>query len=191
VNVKPTALPEVLIVELERFTDDRGFFLERYHEEKFARLGLPGTWRQDNHSRSRRGVLRGLHYQLRRPQGKLVWCARGSAFDVAVDIRAGSPTFGQWASITLTEDLPQLLWIPPGFAHGFCALSDMTDIIYKCTEVYVPSDERGLAWNDPELGIRWPVTPPILSPRDRDFPQLRDAMTELPAYAAPVTTAGR
>jgi dTDP-4-dehydrorhamnose 3,5-epimerase len=191
VDVRATALPDVLIVELRSFADDRGFFVERYHEEEFARLGLPTTWRQDNHSHSRRGVIRGLHYQLHRPQGKLISCVRGRVFDVAVDLRVGSPTFRQWVGMTLADDTPWLLWIPPGFAHGFCALSDSADVLYKCTDVYVAADERGIAWNDPELAIAWPVEDPVISTRDRQLPLLSDAMDYLPAYPQRATSGVR
>jgi dTDP-4-dehydrorhamnose 3,5-epimerase len=184
VDVTPTSLPGVVLITLDTFADDRGFFVERYRDERFATTGLPTVWRQDNHSRSRRGVLRGLHYQLSRPQGKLVSCISGSVFDVAVDVRVGSPTFGKWVGVTLTGDAPQLLWIPPGFAHGFCTTSDVADVTYKCTDVYVPDDERGIIWNDPELAIRWPLSPPILSRRDREFPSLKHATALLPQYRA-------
>jgi dTDP-4-dehydrorhamnose 3,5-epimerase len=189
--VKVTALeiPEVLLLELDVFRDERGHFFERYHEERFAKHGLPTEFRQDNHSRSRRSVLRGLHYQLRHPQGKLVSCIRGRIFDVAVDIRVGSPTFGRWVGVELEEEKPELMWIPPGFAHGFCALSGMAEVQYKCTDLYVPHDDRGVLWSDPELHIDWPITDPILSKRDRVLPSLRAA--ELPIYAAPMPEALR
>jgi dTDP-4-dehydrorhamnose 3,5-epimerase len=186
VDVSPTALPEVKLVTLDAHPDERGFFVERYREERFASLGLPTQWPQDNHSRSRRGVLRGLHYQLTKPQGKLVACLHGAIFDVAVDVRVGSPSFGKWVGVELTGDVAQLLWIPPGFAHGFCALSDVADVTYKCTSVYVAADERGVAWNDPEMAIRWPVEDPVMSRRDRELPRLADA--ELPRFAAAAVT---
>jgi dTDP-4-dehydrorhamnose 3,5-epimerase len=186
-DVTPTQLPEVLLIDLVKRSDDRGFFLEHYHEQRFAALGLPIAWRQDNRSRSYANVLRGLHYQLARPQGKLVACLRGEVFDVAVDVRVGSPTFGQWAAVELSEDRPQVLWIPPGYAHGFCALSDVADLLYKCTDVYVGDDERGIIWNDPDLRIDWPVRQPMLSSRDRALPALRDATAQLPRFAtAPI-----
>ena len=184
-NVKATALAEVLLIDLDVFADQRGHFFERYNEVRFTEHGLPTTFRQDNQSRSKRNVLRGLHYQLNRPQGKLVSCLRGTVFDVAADIRVGSPTFGAWVGVELTEDRPQLLWIPPGFAHGFCAMSDVAEIEYKCTDVYVPSDDRGIVWSDPELDIEWPVTRPILSDRDRGLPKLSSAHGNLPQYVAP------
>ena len=182
-NVTATTIPEVLLVDLDVFTDDRGSFVERYHAERFAKWGLPTDFRQDNHSRSHRGVLRGLHYQLRHAQGKLVSCVRGSVFDVAVDIRVGSPTFARWVGTTLSEDKPQLMWIPQGFAHGFCALSDLAEVEYKCTDFYVPADEHGILWSDPEIGVNWPVASPLVSRRDRHLPKLRAA--ELPLFSAP------
>lgn len=181
-KVTPTALPEVLLIELDVFPDERGFFVERYHEERFAKLGLATVWRQDNHSRSRRGVLRGLHYQLRRQQGKLISCVSGSVFDVAVDVRAGSPNFGKWVGVTLSGDKAQLLWIPPGFAHGLLALSEHADVNYKCTELYSPADERGILWCDPDLKIQWPASSPILSARDKGLPALRDTR-DLPQFS--------
>ena len=180
-KVTPTALPEVLLIELDAFPDERGFFVERYHEERFAKLGLATVWRQDNHSRSHRGVLRGLHFQLRRQQGKLISCVAGSVFDVAVDVRIGSPTFGKWVGVTLSGDKAQLLWIPPGFAHGLLALSEQADVNYKCTELYSPADERGILWSDPDLQIQWPVSNPILSERDQRLPMLSET-PDLPQF---------
>jgi dTDP-4-dehydrorhamnose 3,5-epimerase len=171
----PTRLPGVIIVEPQVFRDDRGFFREVHRDELFRASGLPDRFRQDNHSHSRRDVLRGLHFQLSRPQGKLVTVIRGAVFDVAVDVRVGSPNFGQWVGVTLTEQEPRALWIPPGFAHGFCAVSDVADVLYKCTDVYVPSDEKGIIWCDSSIGIDWPVTKPILSPKDEQYPTLREA----------------
>jgi dTDP-4-dehydrorhamnose 3,5-epimerase len=188
VDLKQTSLPDVVVIRLDEHTDDRGFLVEQYHEPRFAAAGLPTTWRQDNHSRSKAGVLRGLHFQIGRPQGKLVACLRGTVFDVAVDVRVGSPTFGRWTSVTLSENLPQLLWIPPGFAHGFCAMSEVADITYKCTDVYAPGNERGVVWNDKEIGVEWPIREPILSPRDRALPSLRDVMNELPRYSGLTTS---
>jgi dTDP-4-dehydrorhamnose 3,5-epimerase len=177
-------LPEVLLIEPVIHSDERGWFFEAFRDERWAEHGLPTNFRQDNASRSKRGVLRGLHYQLQHPQGKLISCISGSAFDVAVDIRLGSPTFGAWIGIELTWDKPQLLWIPPGFAHGFYARSDATVIQYKCTDVYVPWDDHGILWCDPELKIEWPAQAPFLSPRDRDLPTLRQARANLPHYTA-------
>jgi dTDP-4-dehydrorhamnose 3,5-epimerase len=160
-------LPEVVLVEPRVIRDDRGFFLETWHEQRYREGGIPGPFVQDNHSQSVRGTLRGLHAQVRRPQGKLVRAVRGEIFDVAVDIRPGSPTFGRWTGATLTSDNFHQLWVPPGFAHGFCVLSDLAEVEYKCTDVYVREDEIAIAWNDPEIGIDWPVAAPLLSPRDR------------------------
>ena len=180
-RILPTTLPGVLTIEPRVFQDDRGFFLEAFNADRFASHGLPQLFRQDNHSRSTRGVLRGLHYQLRRPQGKLVSVIRGSVFDVAVDIRRGSPTFGRWYGTVLREEEPKQLWIPPGFAHGFCTLTDVADFVYKCTDVYVPEDDRGILWSDPAIGIEWPVRDPLLSDKDRRLPCLADPAAELPS----------
>ena len=180
--IQETALPGVLIIEPKVFRDDRGFFLEAFNEQRFAASGLPTTFRQDNHSRSLRNVLRGLHYQLRRPQGKLLTVVSGVVFDVAVDIRRGSPHFGQWFGATLSADKPQYIWIPPGFAHGFCVLSEAADFLYKCTELYVPEDEAGIAWNDPTLRIHWPIEKPLLSPKDSRYKTILDSATELPVF---------
>lgn len=184
-KVIPTALPGVLVLEPPVFRDERGFLYESFNVEAFAKHasdGLPTVFRQDNHSRSTARVLRGLHYQLRRPQGKLVTCVRGEIYDVVVDIRIGSPTFGQWSGIALDEQTPRFVWIPPGFAHGFCALSPVADVLYKCTDVYVPGDDRGVSWSDPTIGIRWPVSDPILSERDQRHPTLDQATANLPTY---------
>ncbi len=180
-----TELPGVLIVTPKVFRDDRGFFLESFNEASFRDAGLPVRFLQDNHSRSAKGVLRGLHYQLRHPQGKLVRVVRGKIFDVVADIRRGSPTFGRWVGVTLDDRELSALWIPPGFAHGFCALSDDVDVTYKCTDFYTPNDERGVLWNDPLLGIRWPVENPILNAKDRSYPPLRKDSTDLPEMSSP------
>ena len=179
-NVLETSLPGVLVLEPRVFGDDRGFLLESYNASRFAEHGLPTAFVQDNHSRSIRGVLRGLHFQRRNPQGKLVTVVRGAVWDVAVDVRAGSPTFGRWFGMRLDESSRQLLWIPPGFAHGFCVLSDVADLLYKCTALYDPGDDRGIRWDDPELAIEWPVAQPLLSSRDRALPTLVEAREELP-----------
>lgn len=181
-RVTPTALPEVLLIDLDVHTDARGHFFERFNEERFAAAGLPTRFRQDNQSLSRRHVLRGLHYQLHHPQGKLVQCVQGALFDVAVDIRAGSPTFGKWVGVELAAERKQLLWIPPGHAHGFCVLSEEAILQYQCTEVYRAPDDRGILWSDPALGITWPVSAPLLSPRDSGLPTLEGARAALPAY---------
>lgn len=156
------------------FGDARGFFLERYHAARYAAHGIAAVFVQDNHSRSQRGTLRGLHFQKRYPQGKLVECVRGAVFDAVVDLRPGSPTFGQSYGVTLSSDHPRQLWIPPGLAHGFCVLSDEADFLYKCTDYYRPSDEGGIAWDDPDLSIAWPVEAPVLSEKDQGLPRLKD-----------------
>jgi dTDP-4-dehydrorhamnose 3,5-epimerase len=176
------ALPDVKVIHLDVLEDARGHFFERFNEQRFAEAGLPTRFRQDNQSRSRRGVLRGLHYQLRHPQGKLVQCIRGTIYDVAVDIRRGSPTFGRWAGVELSEERKDLLWIPPGFAHGFCALSEVAEVHYQCTELYARADDRGIRWSDPEIDISWPVRDPILSERDAQLPLLGAEGVELPEY---------
>ena len=180
-DVIRTALPGVLVIQPKVFADDRGFFLETYSAIRFQQAGLPEHFVQDNHSRSRAGVLRGLHYQEPNAQGKLVRCTRGAVWDVAVDIRRGSPDFGKWFGLELTEENGTMLWIPPGFAHGFCATVDDTDVIYKCTTVYDGPSDRGIAWNDPALAIAWPIREPLLSPKDAAAPRLADAVT-LPVY---------
>ncbi len=172
-HVIPTALAGVLVLEPRVFGDDRGFFMESYNRRSFAQAtGLDIDFVQDNHSRSRRGVLRGLHYQLRQPQGKLVRVTHGAVFDVAVDIRRGSPTFGRWVGVELSADNHRQLWVPPGLAHGFVVLSDSADFLYKTTDYYAPEHERSIAWDDPAIGIDWPlaahgITAPLLSAKDR------------------------
>ncbi|MBI3865419.1 MAG: dTDP-4-dehydrorhamnose 3,5-epimerase [Planctomycetia bacterium] len=161
-----TELQGIVVIEPKVFEDERGFFLETFHRPRFAAAGIDVEFVQDNHSRSRQGVLRGLHYQLTRPQGKLVRVVRGSVLDVAVDLRRSSPTFGRWFGCELSESNRRQVYIPPGFAHAFCVTSDVADVIYKCTEVYVPQDERTLLWSDPALGIKWPVANPIVSAKD-------------------------
>ncbi|MCK0511576.1 dTDP-4-dehydrorhamnose 3,5-epimerase [Aromatoleum buckelii] len=166
----PTSIPDVLLMEPKVFGDARGFFFESFNARAFRdATGLDETFVQDNHSRSARGVLRGLHYQIRQPQGKLVRVVRGAVFDVAVDLRRASPTFGRWAGVELSEDNHRQLWIPPGFAHGFVVLSESADFLYKTTDYYAPEHERCLAWNDPAVGIEWPLdVPPLLSGKDRE-----------------------
>jgi len=163
-------LQGVLIIEPTSFSDERGFFLELYREGNYAGAGLPRTFVQDNHSRSVKGVLRGLHFQYTRPQGKLVWAARGSIFDVVVDLRRNSPDFGCWEGFHLNDENHRQLYIPPGFAHGFCVLSEDADVIYKCTDYYDAEDEGGILWSDPQIGIKWPIKKPILSARDSKLP---------------------
>ncbi len=174
----PMRIPDVVVIEPGVFGDDRGFFMETWRAESFAQAGIPAHFVQDNHSRSRRGSLRGLHYQLQQPQGKLVRVVIGSVFDVAVDLRKGSATFGQWVGSVLSADNRLQMWIPPGFAHGFLVLSDSADFVYKCTDYYNPSSERVLAWNDPELAIEWPLGADmevLLSKKDLAGVRLRDA----------------
>ena len=181
-DVITTALPGVLLLKPKVFADERGFFLETYNARTFAAAGLPERFVQDNHSRSERGVLRGLHYQEPNAQGKLIRCTRGAIWDVAVDVRMGSPSFGKWYGVELNEANHWMLWVPAGFAHGFCATEDRTDVTYKCTAFYDPSSERGIIWNDPGIGIDWPVREPLLSPKDAAAPRLADAEA-LPKYS--------
>ena len=173
-NVVETALPGVLIIEPKAFGDHRGFFLETFQVERYREAGITLPFVQDNHSRSQRGVLRGLHFQKTRPQGKLVSVSRGAVYDVAVDIDPASATYGQFVGVELNDDNHRQLWIPPGYAHGFCVLSEVADFQYKCTDFYFPADEGGLLWNDPDVGIPWPITEPQLSAKDIDNPRLRD-----------------
>ena len=173
-NVVETALPGVLIIEPKAFGDHRGFFLETFQVERYRDAGITLPFVQDNHSRSQRGVLRGLHFQKTRPQGKLVSVSRGAVYDVAVDIDPASATYGQFVGVELNDDNHRQLWIPPGYAHGFCVLSEVADYQYKCTDFYFPADEGGLLWNDPDVGIPWPITEPQLSAKDANNPRLRD-----------------
>lgn len=169
-HVTRTEIPDVLIIEPKVFGDARGFFLESFNQQAFAAAtGLDLNFVQDNHSRSAKGVLRGLHYQIRQPQGKLVRVVSGAVFDVAVDLRKASPTFGKWAGVELTADNHRQFWVPPGFAHGFVVLSDSADFLYKTTDYYAPEHERCIAWNDPDIGIAWPDfgMAPILSTKDQ------------------------
>ena len=167
-KVTPTAIPDVLLIEPKVFGDPRGFFMERYNRREFARAtGIDVDFVQDNHSRSARNVLRGLHYQIRQPQGKLVRVAAGEVYDVAVDLRRSSPTFGRWAGFTLSAESKRMAWIPPGFAHGFLVLSEMADFLYKTTDYYAPEHARTLLWNDPRVGIDWPLRgEPTLAAKD-------------------------
>jgi dTDP-4-dehydrorhamnose 3,5-epimerase len=180
VKVLPTAIPDVLVIGPIVREDPRGFFLETWNALRYAEVGLPTTFLQDNHSGSVQGVLRGLHYQVEQAQGKLVRVVRGSVFDVAVDLRRSSATFGRWVGVELTAESHRQLWIPPGFAHGFYVTSPCADVVYKCTAYYAAQHERTLLWNDPEVGIEWPIPegcPPILSPKD---------IAGLPLRSAPV-----
>lgn len=167
-----TALPEVIIIEPDVYRDDRGYFFESYRRELFLENGISVPFVQDNVSVSRHNVLRGLHYQLHRPQGKLVYSVCGEILDVAVDIRQGSPTFGVWTGIVLSSENRRMAYIPEGFAHGFSVLSETAHIVYKCTEYYAPLDEHGIVWDDPSLGIAWPVDEPVLSAKDAALPLL-------------------
>ncbi|AOU98661.1 dTDP-4-dehydrorhamnose 3,5-epimerase [Acidihalobacter yilgarnensis] len=174
----PTVLPEVVVVEPDVFGDARGFFLETWHASKFREGGIDAEFVQDNHSRSRQGILRGLHYQLERPQGKLVRVVTGRVFDVAVDLRRSSPRFGQWFGIELSDENQRMLWVPPGFGHGFYVLSEKADFVYKCTEFYAPELERCIRWNDPDLGIDWFIpthATPLVSAKDAEGARLREA----------------
>lgn len=170
-----TAIPDVKIIQPKVFGDERGFFLETFEKNRYREmLGIDSDFVQDNHSRSQKGVLRGLHFQTENPQGKLVRCVRGEVFDVAVDIRPGSPTFGKWAGVLLNEDNKTQFWIPPGLAHGFAVLSETADFEYKCTDFYNPEAEGCLIWNDPAVGIEWPLQNPLLSAKDRQGKTLEE-----------------
>lgn len=171
-KIKPTSLAGVLLIEPKVFDDDRGFFFESYRQDRFEKAGLPGVFVQDNVSLSRKGVLRGLHYQHPKGQGKLVCVPSGKIYDVAVDIRTGSPTFGQWVGATLSGQDKKQMWIPPGFAHGFVVLSREALVTYKCTDYYDPGSEGVILWNDPLIGIDWPMTGVRLSKRDQAAPRL-------------------
>jgi dTDP-4-dehydrorhamnose 3,5-epimerase len=176
VKVIQTAIPEVLIIEPVVRRDARGFFLEVWHEERYRSAGIDLPFVQDNHSRSACGTLRGLHYQIRQPQGKLVMVTMGAVFDVAVDLRRSSPTFGRWIGAALSGENHRQLWVPPGFAHGFYVTSETADLMYKCTDLYAPESDRTLRWDDPEVGIDWPLDGvPTLSPKDQAGLALRDA----------------
>lgn len=182
-KVTSTPLEEVLLVQPSVFRDERGFFVETFNAGKLAGSPLATEFVQDNHSRSTRGVVRGLHYQLNSPQGKLVHVARGTILDVAADIRVGSPTFGKWVAAELSDDNLHSLWIPPGFAHGFCVLSDVADVIYKCTTLYDPKDDRGIVWNDERLAIAWPSGSGVVSAKDAAWEGLTEDRADLPRYA--------
>ena len=182
-TIHETPLPGVLVLEPKVFRDERGFFVETFSVRDAKGSDVAETFVQDNHSRSSRGVLRGLHYQLHSPQGKLVHVARGSVFDVAVDIRVGSPHFGKWFGIELNDENLKSLWVPPGFAHGFCVLSETADVIYKCTDLYDGKDDRGVAWNDPMIGIKWPNQAPIISQKDGGYEGLSETRDDLPRYS--------
>lgn len=181
IEVMQTELEGVIAVQPKVFGDERGFFLEAHHQGKYAEAGILGPFVQDNHSRSQRAVVRGLHYQLKHPQGKLVYCVRGAIFDVAVDIRRGSATFGKWFGAELSEENRHQLYVPQGFAHGFMVLSDWADVYYKCTDVYHPGDDYGVFWADESIGIEWPgdVGKAIVSQKDAVNPRLRQVAPNL------------
>lgn len=175
-NFKALDVPDIILIEPRVFEDARGYFMETYHQRDFEKFGISRVFVQDNHSRSRKGVIRGLHYQKEpMAQGKLVRCVRGAVFDVAVDLRLGSPSYGKWVGITLSEANRLMLWIPRGFAHGYAALEEHSEILYKTDNLYSAEHERGVVWNDPEIGIQWPVTVPIISEKDAQYPKLREA----------------
>jgi dTDP-4-dehydrorhamnose 3,5-epimerase len=182
VKIVPTSLPGVVIIEPDVYRDARGFFLETYHQARYAEAGIVGPFVQDNHSYSAHGTLRGLHLQVKRPQGKLVRAVLGEMFDVAVDVRLGSPTFGRSTHVALSGENLRQLYIPPGFAHGFCVVSDRVHVEYKCTDVYDPTDEVTVAWNDPALAIAWPLAEPVLSAKDRSARPLAELRDRLPRY---------
>lgn len=183
VLIKETDLPGVLLIESDLYSDNRGFFKEFYHKEKYSLAGLDVDFVQDNHSHSTKGVLRGLHYQLNRPQGKLISVISGQTYDVAVDIRRGSPHFGKWTGVHLSPKSGPQIYIPGGFAHGFCVLSSSAEVLYKCTDFYAPEHEYGLLWSDETVNIDWPVKDPIVSDKDDAYPKLSDIPAELlPVY---------
>jgi dTDP-4-dehydrorhamnose 3,5-epimerase len=175
-----TSIPEVIVFIPPIFTDSRGYFLETYQQQKYAKAGISKPFVQDNQSYSTKNVLRGLHFQLRHPQAKLVRVTQGTVFDVAIDIRKKSPTFGKWHGEILSAENKKQMYVPENFAHGFCVLSDSAEFVYKCTDFYVPGDESGLIWNDPQLGIDWPIDQPILSDKDAALPSLADVLELLP-----------
>ena len=182
-KVSPTSIPDVLIIEPEVFEDTRGFFIETYHQKRYEQFNIDCIFVQDNFSHSVHGILRGLHYQLKHPQAKLVQAIHGAIFDVAVDIRQGSPTFGKWVGAHISDKNRRQIFVPKGFAHGFCVLSKTADILYKCTDFYAPDDEEGILWSDPGIDIDWPVTDPLLSDKDSKYPCLKDVPREnLPKY---------
>ena len=177
----PADIPGIIVIEPDVYPDRRGFFLETYHAEKYRAGGITDLFVQDNHSRSTGGTVRGLHLQLRRTQGKLIRVIEGEIFDVAVDVRRGSPTFGKWFGVTLSAGNFKQCYVPQGFAHGFAVVSEIAQVEYKCTDFYDAASEIGIAWDDPALGIKWPIKDPVLSDRDRHHPRLADVI-ELPRY---------
>jgi dTDP-4-dehydrorhamnose 3,5-epimerase len=182
-NTKETKLTGVIVLEPDVFSDERGFFLETWNQARYESVGIPGTFVQDNVSFSKKGILRGLHFQYPQPQGKLVQVLSGQVVDVAVDIRIGSPTYGQWISKELSGENHRQMYIPPGFAHGYCVTSQTAVFSYKCTDFYNPATEQGIIWNDPELKIGWPTAKPVLSPKDAGYSRLKDFPPEnLPQF---------
>jgi dTDP-4-dehydrorhamnose 3,5-epimerase len=173
-----TKLPGVLIIEPKVFSDPRGFFKETFQQQRYREAGINFDFVQDNYSWSGKGVLRGLHFQINKPVGKLVGCSQGAVFDVAVDVNPSSSTFRQYVGVELTGDNHRQLWIPPGYAHGFCVLSKSADFQYKCTDFYDPSDEASVIWNDPDLAIRWPISQPLLSDKDLNSPSLKELVNK-------------
>jgi len=183
IKFNTTSLPGVILIEPQVFEDPRGFFMETFHKKKYAVEGIDRVFVQDNHSHSKRGTLRGLHYQLRHAQGKLIYVVAGEVFDVAVDIRCGAPTFGKWSGTYISAENKRQLYIPEGFAHGFSVLSETADVIYKCTDFYTPGDEYGIFWADPTIDIDWKIESPVLSKRDSQNPELSQVAEELlPVY---------
>lgn len=181
-EVIQTAIPGVILFQPKVHGDARGFFMELFHAERYAAAGVPTNFVQDNLSRSAKGILRGLHFQNPKGQGKLVQVVAGTVFDVAVDVRNGSPHFGKWVGYELSAENRRQMWVPAGFAHGFCVLSESADFLYKCTELYAPQNEQSVLWNDPEIGITWPLQEPLLSKKDAAAPRLKD-MSNLPAWS--------
>jgi len=183
IKFNTTSLPGVILIEPQVFEDPRGFFMETFHKKKYAVEGIDRVFVQDNHSHSKRGTLRGLHYQLRHAQGKLICVVAGEVFDVAVDIRCGAPTFGKWSGTYISAENKRQLYIPEGFAHGFFVLSETADVIYKCTDFYTPGDEYGIFWADPTIDIDWKIESPVLSKKDSQNPELSQVAEELlPVY---------
>jgi len=178
IRISATELPGVLLIEPRVFEDPRGFFLETHHQRKYSEAGLDVQFVQDNHSHSKRNTLRGLHYQRAHPQGKLIYAARGEIFDIAVDLRRSSPTFRKWYGVRLSVENHLQIYIPPGFAHGFCVLSDRADVVYKCTDFYYAEDDLGVLWSDPDIGIQWPISEPLLSAKDIALPALSEISTD-------------
>ena len=175
----PTKIPDIILVKVSKFSDHRGFFMETYHIKKFSDGGISVKFVQDNHVASQKNTLRGLHYQLKFPQGKLIRCIQGEILDIAVDIRKSSPTFGEWVGEILSSKNGRQLYVPPGFAHGYIVCSELAEVTYKCTDFYHPEDDYGILWNDPEIGIEWGVEHPILSEKDKQQPLLKDVKEKL------------